>query len=72
MLEAGLGEDYFRLAVPFDTRCNLCKLYAVAQAPAMVAISAYNKLRREKNVDRLLEFIQAVKAENADKTPKKT
>jgi len=50
--------------VPFDKRCQLASLYGVTAAPQMVAISVHNKMTREKNIAKLIEFVQQVKAAN--------
>ena len=50
-------EDIFHLKVPFDRRCCLAGLYGVLEAPALVAISVYNKMVREKNVANLITFV---------------
>ena len=53
LVAAGLMEDIFHLKVPFDRRCCLAGFYAILEAPALVAVSVYNKMTRERNAANL-------------------
>lgn len=57
-------QDVFHLKIKFDRRCCLAGLYQVNEAPSLVAVSVYNKMVREKNVDNLVTFIRKVKTDN--------
>ena len=63
LISAGLMEKVFHLKIPFDKRCIFAGLYGVTEAPQLVAVSALNKMTREKDIAQLVTFVTKVRDE---------